>query len=311
MSASRVSSESSRARPCSVSWTSCRADSSRSSMISSAGANWCSWRQSSEPMEPPAPVTRMRLPAKCPAIAATSVRTGRRPSRSLILGSRTPSIRAPPLISSVTVGTTLGVSPHSSARAVRSRIAVPLDLAIAITSTVAPVAAATSAILIRLPRTGIPCTRSRRLSGSSSRSATGRYAAPGSPSRRADQHCARLAGPEHDDLDARLRRPLFAPPGGVPHVTGGGDRRQRDERPPGDGLHQIPLTVDQQAAQQEQAGPASGRRRWPRRTPRRGSPAGAGLGRARPAGRTSTTAGRSPAPRRPAGASRCRRPVRR
>ena len=135
-------------------------------------------------MEPPAPVTRMRLPAKCPAIAATSVRIGRRPSRSLILGSRTPSIRAPPLISSVTVGTTLGVSPHSSARAVRSRIAVPLALAIAMTSTVAPVAAATSAILVRLPRTGIPCTRSRRLSGSSSRSATGRYAAPGSPSRR-------------------------------------------------------------------------------------------------------------------------------
>jgi hypothetical protein len=66
-----------------------------------------------------------------------------------------------------------------------------------------------------------------------------------------DQHCARLAGPEHDDLDPRLRRPLFAPPPhGVQHVTRGGDRRQRDERPPGDGLHRIPLSVDQQAAQQ-------------------------------------------------------------
>ena len=98
----------------------------------------------------------MRWPAKCPAIAATSVRTGRRPSRSLIRGSRTPSIRALPLSSSVTVGTTLGMSPHSSARAVRSRIAVPLDRAIAITSTVAPVAAATSAILDRSPSTGMP-----------------------------------------------------------------------------------------------------------------------------------------------------------
>ena len=43
-------------------------------------------------------MTRIRLPAKCPAMAVMSVRTGRRPSRSLIRGSRTPSIRALPLM---------------------------------------------------------------------------------------------------------------------------------------------------------------------------------------------------------------------
>ncbi len=111
MSARIVSSESSSARPCSASWTACSADSSRSSMISSAGPNRSSCRHSSEPMDPPAPVTRMRLPAKCPATAATSVRTGRRPSRSLILGSRTPSMRALPVSSSVTDGTTFGDEP--------------------------------------------------------------------------------------------------------------------------------------------------------------------------------------------------------
>ena len=63
MSASTVSSESSRARPSSDSWTACRADSSRSSMISWAGPSVCSWRQSSAPIDPPAPVTRTRLPA--------------------------------------------------------------------------------------------------------------------------------------------------------------------------------------------------------------------------------------------------------
>ena len=131
-------------------------------------------------MDPPAPVTRMRLPAKCPATAATSVRTGRRPSRSLILGSRTPSMRALPVSSSLTDGTTLGISPQLSAWAVRSLIAVPLAPAIAMTSTVAPVLAAASAIRVRSPRTWTPWMRSRRLAGSSSRMATGRYVECGS-----------------------------------------------------------------------------------------------------------------------------------
>ena len=128
-------------------------------------------------MDPPAPVTRIRLPAKCPATEATSVCTGRRPSRSLIRGSRTPSMRSTPLSSSATVGTTLGTRPQRSASAVRSRIAVPLARAIAITRTVAPVLAAARAIAVRSPSTGTPKIRSRRLSRSSSSSATGRYSA--------------------------------------------------------------------------------------------------------------------------------------
>ena len=149
-------------------------------MINSAGRNRYSWRHNSEPIDPPAPVTRMRLPAKRWATAATSVRTGLRPSRSLIRGSRTPSMRALPLSSSVTEGTTFGVRPHRSASVVRSRIALPLARAIAMTRTVAPVFAATLAIWARSPRTGIPWICSRRLAGSSSRIATGRYTESGS-----------------------------------------------------------------------------------------------------------------------------------
>ena len=130
-------------------------------------------------MDPPAPVTRIRFPAKYPATEATSVCTGLRPSRSLIRGSRTPSMRATPLSNSVIDGITLGTSPHRSACAVRSRIAVPLARAMAMTSTVAPVLAAACSIAVRSPRTGTPNIRSLRLAGSSSRNATGRYSESG------------------------------------------------------------------------------------------------------------------------------------
>ena len=106
-----------------------------------------------------------------------SVCTGLRPSRSLIRGSRTPSMRALPLSSSLTEGMTLGTRPHRSAIADRSAMAVPLGRAIAMTRTLAPVCAAASAILVRSPSTGTPWIRSRRLAGSSSRNATGRYSA--------------------------------------------------------------------------------------------------------------------------------------
>ena len=56
----------------------------------------------------------------------------------------------------MTDGTTLGISPQLSAWAVRSLIAVPLARAMAMTSTVAPVLAATSAIRVRSPSTGTP-----------------------------------------------------------------------------------------------------------------------------------------------------------
>ena len=78
------------------------------------------------------------LASEMPGDRGTSVCTGLRPSRSVIRGSRTPSIRACPVSSSVTEGTTFGASPQLSAGTVRSRIAVPLARAIAMTRTVAP-----------------------------------------------------------------------------------------------------------------------------------------------------------------------------
>ena len=42
-------------------WVACTLDSSRSSMISSRGAKWVICRHSSEPIDPPAPVTSTRL----------------------------------------------------------------------------------------------------------------------------------------------------------------------------------------------------------------------------------------------------------
>ena len=49
-------------RPVMEIWVCCSPVSSWSSMMSSAGENWTICRHSSEPMEPPAPVTRTRLP---------------------------------------------------------------------------------------------------------------------------------------------------------------------------------------------------------------------------------------------------------
>ena len=125
-------------------------------------------------MDPPAPVTRTRLPAMCSRTEATSVAAAGRPSRSLMRGSRTPSIRAPPVSSSLTDGITFGTSPHRSAASVRSWMTLPLRPAIAMTRTLAPVPAATSAIWPRPPSTGTPSIRSRLFAGSSSRIATGR-----------------------------------------------------------------------------------------------------------------------------------------
>ena len=99
MSATTVCSDTSSPCPCSDSSSACSADSSRSSRISAAGPSRCRCRHSSEPMEPPAPVTRMRLPVKWLAMAARSVCSGPRPSRSPIRGSRTVSISAVPRIS--------------------------------------------------------------------------------------------------------------------------------------------------------------------------------------------------------------------
>jgi hypothetical protein len=81
--------------------------------------------------------------------------------------------------SSLIDGITFGTSPHRSAASVRSWMTRPLRPAMAMTSTVAPVLEAAWASWSRPPSTGTPLIRSRRLAGSSSRMATGRYGAPG------------------------------------------------------------------------------------------------------------------------------------
>ena len=61
-------------------------------------------------------------------------------------GSRTPSICAWPASSSRSDGITFGTSPQRSAASVRSLMTLPASPAIAMTRTLAPVLAATSAI---------------------------------------------------------------------------------------------------------------------------------------------------------------------
>ncbi len=69
----------------------------------------------------------------------------------------------------------MGTSPQEVAAEVSSRITAALARAMAITSTVALVSAATAAICSCPPRTGMPRIRRCRLAGSSSSSATGWY----------------------------------------------------------------------------------------------------------------------------------------
>ena len=60
------------ARPSMDSWVACRPLSSRSSMSRCDGPNLLIWRHSSDPIEPPAPVTSTRLPPIWSAMAAMS-----------------------------------------------------------------------------------------------------------------------------------------------------------------------------------------------------------------------------------------------
>ena len=67
---------------------SCRWVSSWSSMTRTSGPKPDTCRQISDPMDPPAPVTRTRRPSSAFLTAAKSVTTSRRPRRSSIRGSR-------------------------------------------------------------------------------------------------------------------------------------------------------------------------------------------------------------------------------
>ena len=86
----------------------CRAGGSRRGRAAAArtATHWATWRAISEPIEPPAPVMRTRLPRRSAVTAARSVETCVRPSRSSMRRSRT-SLRVTfPPTSSAGVGST-------------------------------------------------------------------------------------------------------------------------------------------------------------------------------------------------------------
>src|SRR5665647_2378020 len=91
-------------------------------MYSFFGPNRAIWRHSSEPIDPPAPVTRTRRPAIWSAIAARSSDTGRRPRRSLRFRSRRSVVLTWPFMMSQSGGSTSTDSPACSARSDSSRI---------------------------------------------------------------------------------------------------------------------------------------------------------------------------------------------
>ncbi len=134
-------------------------------------------RQSSEPMEPPAPVMSTRSPLRYPAISSTWSLTGFRPNRSSMRTSLTWSRATFPLAISINPGRIRTGSPVSLANATTS-LSLCLGaegIATKISST-RYIAAAWDNWSI-LPTTGIPCKRSLILLRSSSRTTTGRWGA--------------------------------------------------------------------------------------------------------------------------------------
>ena len=175
MSARITSSVSSSARPVMLSCRECSADSSRSSISSFAGSKRTSCRHSSEPIDPPAPVTSTRLPCRNPAQASTSVSTGSRPSRSVTSMSRRSWRPTRPDRMFLRLGRTLTFRPSAAADSETSRNSSDRADGIAMIRISAPVRSAADFRAVRLPSTGIPSICRCRFSGSSSSRPTGMY----------------------------------------------------------------------------------------------------------------------------------------
>ena len=152
-SASISSGRSRRARPSIESCTACNADSSRSSISSCSGAKRWIWRHNSDPIEPPAPVTRTRLPVRYPAIDSSDVSISRLPSRSATVTSRMSCRPTPPSKRSRLGGRTFTSRCAARAVSVTSPTSSRLALGIAMSTTVAAVSCATRAMSLRVPMT--------------------------------------------------------------------------------------------------------------------------------------------------------------
>ena len=181
MSASSMLSLPRSAVPPMVSSSACRADSSRSSITSSAGSAAAICRHSSEPMEPPAPVTSTVFPRRSSLMVLRSVSTGRRPRRSAGWISRR-SVWWTPSIISFSGGTIFTGSSSSLATAVSVPMVSAEMWVVAMTRTSAPVRSRAGRSWSVVPATLTPAWRRWRLRRSSSRNPTGFQAEEGSRS---------------------------------------------------------------------------------------------------------------------------------
>ena len=147
------------------------------------GSRRAIWRQSSLPIEPPPPVTRILRPVSSSRIVGQSGCTGWRFRRSSMVMARSSLGAARPETRSAMRGMVrIGRCERSQSSTIL-RIWPEFADGMAMMTTSAPTRAATSGVFSQWPKTRIPCTSRPFLSGSSSMKPTGRYSLDGSWSR--------------------------------------------------------------------------------------------------------------------------------
>src|SRR4051794_1708202 len=156
-------------------WMRNRFSSAWSMRTSRRGATRAIWRQSSDPIDPPAPVTRTVSPLRYAPMRSSSIRTGSRPRMSSTCTSRTwrTIVPGPDCSSSKTVGSVrTGMPRRRPSRTTRAR-SVPGADGIAIVSSSGSASSRMRPRSSVVPSTRTPSTRIPRLSGSSSTKPTG------------------------------------------------------------------------------------------------------------------------------------------
>ena len=153
----------------------CRLNSLLSTMMRREGSRHAIWRQSSPPIDPPPPVTRIVWAVSSFRIIGQSDRTGIRSSRSSMAIARSSLGAARPETRSARCGMVrMGIFERSQSSTILRIWAVLAD-GVAMMMMPAPVCAAISEICSQWPRTRRPRTSRPFLSGSSSTKPIGRY----------------------------------------------------------------------------------------------------------------------------------------
>ena len=155
-----------RMRSCSMSN---RANSARSTRRMRAGRNRATCRASSEPIEPPAPVTMTVLPSRNSFTDSRSSTTGLRPSRSSTLTSRIRLTFTRPSSTSEMPGAMRTLTGTFWQSSISRRISARLICAIVMTTCSMPRARTICPRSRVVPRTGSPCRTIPCLEASSSR----------------------------------------------------------------------------------------------------------------------------------------------